>query len=616
MNNDFRKQLEAWVNKKTSDDAHMRFDDSYKTQDPGRVIIEEKEKEDFLFYSKKIRDYFNSRTKGLYLDLVKGEKELKAIYGAEIQPHHEEFVKWATKTLPNGNWQEWAVKNHAKDPKQFTEEAKSHINHYAGSKHIPHIAKVRFDDHNVEQGIKAFKVAEDQYNAKALQNPQVIKPSKETTSFMDSGDGFSWYDLHKPSCTVEGAAMGHCGNAGGERDAKTLLSLRYKRMIGGVEHHEPAATFVLGPDGKTLGQMKGRGNTIPQPIYHKHIINLLGNSDLIPGGGGYLPSNNFHLDDLSHEEHDALIAKRPELGDYSSRVNVSPEHQAKIIQSGDIEKIRALAEDPSITPEAQAMLMDIDDNYTHTTLASNPNLAPAAQAALMQSSDTNVLHYLATNPNLAPEHQDMLAKSNDGWVLRGLAQNPSLAPEHQAKLAKSTDQGMLGHLAQNPNLAPEHQATLAKSSDEYVLLNLAANRNITPAAQAALMKSSDEYVVYRLARNRNLTPEHQAKLAKSRNPNLLRNLASNLNLAPDIWRKMYSDTEQRDEEFAKELKGLRSLVRLKAESNKNLANRKVRTAEYAKMKQAPIVKKSLSKSQSLNKANYFSNLLLNSELAR
>ena len=63
-----------------------------------------------------------------------------------------------------------------------------------------------------------------------------------------------------------------------------------------------------------LGEMKGRGNDKPAAKYHRHIISLL-ESDIVKGiqGGGYMPENNFSMNDLKPEEADALMEKKPTL---------------------------------------------------------------------------------------------------------------------------------------------------------------------------------------------------------------------------------------------------------------------------------------------------------------
>ena len=61
--------------------------------------------------------------------------------------------------------------------------------------------------------------------------------------------------------------------------------------------------------------MKGRGNNKPSAKYHDAIMALLMHHREIKHllGGGYLPENNFSLDDLSADDERKLRAARPEL---------------------------------------------------------------------------------------------------------------------------------------------------------------------------------------------------------------------------------------------------------------------------------------------------------------
>ena len=131
--------------------------------------------------------------------------------------------------------------------------------------------------------------------------------------YMEFTDGFAWVLLDRASCEEEGDAMGHCGNAGSPQSGDRILSLRRKVILDSQVHWRPSLTFILHKDGM-LGEMKGRGNDKPAAKYHRHIISLL-ESDIVKGiqGGGYMPENNFSMNDLKPEEADALMEKKPAL---------------------------------------------------------------------------------------------------------------------------------------------------------------------------------------------------------------------------------------------------------------------------------------------------------------
>lgn len=132
---------------------------------------------------------------------------------------------------------------------------------------------------------------------------------------IDLGGGWAWYDLKTPGCPEEGKTMGHCGNGAG-REGDTVLSLRKTVQRGGQEYEKPHLTFILNQKSGALGEMKGRGNDKPSEKYHPAIIQLLLHDRIKTiKGGGYLPENNFSLDDLEEEVKLTLIRQKPSLAD-------------------------------------------------------------------------------------------------------------------------------------------------------------------------------------------------------------------------------------------------------------------------------------------------------------
>jgi hypothetical protein len=126
-------------------------------------------------------------------------------------------------------------------------------------------------------------------------------------------DGMMWVDLGVSSCEREGESMGHCGNSAGQKHGDTILSLRKIVQKGDKKYWHPFLTFILHDDGN-LGEMKGRGNEKPAARYHPYIVALL-RSSLIQGivGGGYMPQNNFSLEDLPEDEAESLMEEKPTL---------------------------------------------------------------------------------------------------------------------------------------------------------------------------------------------------------------------------------------------------------------------------------------------------------------
>lgn len=137
-----------------------------------------------------------------------------------------------------------------------------------------------------------------------------LKPKDGDEIVIQFPDGWAWWKLNRHRCDEESAAMGHCGNGGSGDTSQRVLSLRQSKPDGGWSPH---LTFILEGNG-FLGEMKGRNNDKPVQRYHKYILALLENP-IVQGiqGGGYMPSHNFAVTDLTPEEQEALYEKRPEL---------------------------------------------------------------------------------------------------------------------------------------------------------------------------------------------------------------------------------------------------------------------------------------------------------------
>ena len=157
--------------------------------------------------------------------------------------------------------------------------------------------------------------AGDDHDAKEwAEDKQLIEQHSDDDVIMKFPDGYCWVDLNTPADDDEGKAMGHCGNRASYKSDETILSLRKSVNYQGKKWWRPVCTFIL--DGnRFLGEMKGRGNDKPAARYHPYIIALL-KSKYVEGikGGGYMPRNNFSLDDLDDSQRNELIEMKPELG--------------------------------------------------------------------------------------------------------------------------------------------------------------------------------------------------------------------------------------------------------------------------------------------------------------
>lgn len=152
-------------------------------------------------------------------------------------------------------------------------------------------------------------------------NEDWIIPNGNEKVILDLGK-YKWVDLGRGGCRDEGEAMGHCGNVPSRKPGDTIYSLRQIKTQDGEEYHRPSLTFIAN-DG-ILGEMKGRGNDKPSEKYHPHIVELL-KSKYVTGlkGGGYMPENNFHPDDLTEEERNSVIeVKGEDFFDMSGLANL------------------------------------------------------------------------------------------------------------------------------------------------------------------------------------------------------------------------------------------------------------------------------------------------------
>lgn len=175
---------------------------------------------------------------------------------------------------------------------------------------IQDIQTYQFGTNTFDRIIKDFKAFEKEWQ----DTLDRMFEDDNARVLIDFGNGWFWVDTEKAFCSKEAASMGHCGNQPRSDSDDHLLSLRKKHIINDKVYWEPFLTFILDYHGY-LTEMKGRNNDKPVERYHPMIVALL-RSDHVTGilGGGYLPENNFSLDDLTPVERESLLAEKPELG--------------------------------------------------------------------------------------------------------------------------------------------------------------------------------------------------------------------------------------------------------------------------------------------------------------
>jgi hypothetical protein len=196
--------------------------------------------------------------------------------------------------------------------------AHSRYQHYM-SLPVPAIQNIIWDKQTTFELESIFGTAEQAWIEETKGKVQIQEGDEILVPF---SDGWAWWKLNRAYCPDEARALGHCGNSagGGNNPDERILSLRRHVRVGNTDMWEPHLTFILEPNGY-LGEMKGKGNQKPAPRYHPYIIALL-ESPHIKGirGGGYLPSHNFDLNDLTPEQQEAIVQKNPNLMKLSRRL--------------------------------------------------------------------------------------------------------------------------------------------------------------------------------------------------------------------------------------------------------------------------------------------------------
>ena len=283
------------------------------------------------------------------------------------------------------------------------------------------------------------------------------------------GNKMAWWNLNASKSAAEGKALGHCGNEGGDSD-DNINSLRTTHRIGGKTYHEPHLTFVVNADGD-FGQMKGRGNTKPADRYHGAIKKLLLATGSAPKGGGYLPEENFHIDDLSDEHQKEIFEKRPELKIFSERTEISPEDITKTLESGSAAARVAAVGHPSATKEHISQALKDDDVAVQTAAIENPRATKEHVAQALKSPWYDTRLSAIRHPEITQEHLAQAMKDEDGLVRAAAVKHPKATSEQIMAGVKDREWSTVIGALENPNAKPEHievgikqQAVLSNSS--------------------------------------------------------------------------------------------------------------------------------------------------------
>jgi len=429
--------------------------------------------------------------------LQKNVPTMKQMLGPDLKPEHKEHIEWAKK-LPNSNWQIWATKAYKNSPSGLTPETKQKIEHFAGSQHIPEIAKVRFDkDHDIDTGISMLTAAEKSYGDRIKNNTNLVTPRDRTVKLINgvSKPDRHWFGLGIGSCDAEGKAMGHCGNVPSKVPGDKIISLRTEHNLSGKKYHEPHLTFISNKG--FLGEMKGRGNEKPTKEYHKDIAELL-KDKRIKGvlGGGYAEENNFSFSDLHPDLQKEVLRSNPNL-----ITDTDTDKNVEMILSGglaghpkDLDVRRAIAENPNLDAKHHEKLVNDEDSDVRSAIARNPNLDAKHHEKLVNDEDWSFRRAIAENPNLDAKHHEKLVNDEDSDVRRAIAENPNLDAKHHEKLVNDEDSDVRRAIARNPNLDAKHHEKLVNDEDWGVRRAIARNPNLDAKHHEKLVNDEDSSV--------------------------------------------------------------------------------------------------------------------------
>jgi len=350
--------------------------------------------------------------------------ELLPMFGRNPEPHHVEFSQWASKKLPNKNWQIWAARNYRANPESFTPEVKQKLEHFGGSTHIPTVAKVKMGkEHSLEHGLGMLDDAYKAYEQEISQNKQFIVPSKKTKAIIPGAKASRhWHSLSAGACKNEGSAMGHCGNVPSKVGGDNILSLRTVHKVGDKEYHEPHLTFIVNKG--ILGEMKGKANQKPSPKYHEDIVNLLSNKKIkMIAGGGYEHQNNFSFDDLNEEQKQRVLKAYPDLISGLNENNI--DRVKSVISENDKHSIADLIKHPNTSPETLHKLHQDEDTDVRSAVAEHPNTSPETLHKLHRDKDSDVRQAVALHPNVSPDTLHKLHQDEDSNVRSAVARHPN-----------------------------------------------------------------------------------------------------------------------------------------------------------------------------------------------
>lgn len=182
--------------------------------------------------------------------------------------------------------------------------------------------KINFKELTFDEALR--RATQWHNNVAELSKEDITIEDKDGDVVITFSDGYYWINLGQNYCEKEGEAMGHCGRGEGN-----LFSLR--------REGRPFLTADVLPNG-TVRQLRGRANTKPKKEYHSYIIKfILSNFIQSFDYWDYKKEENFKLSDLTEEQLENVIEKKPYLVDGEDVFSTLPINKIlEMIKQGDL----------------------------------------------------------------------------------------------------------------------------------------------------------------------------------------------------------------------------------------------------------------------------------------
>jgi peptide methionine sulfoxide reductase MsrB len=401
-----------------------------------------------------------------YID-IGGEELFEAAYDSMITSMKQKFpnqtnmitqqVNWAKQSLKKADRIVWYLRivqafisdNLGTDllgdyKFQSLEQLQTDITHFYGYQYAP-IENYVFKSQKVSDVISDLAKFEDQWKKK--QNAEKgAEPHPGDYKLLEFGGGYAWWFVDRAYCPDEGRSGSHCGNIAGKTKTKQrILSFRNA-------NNQVLLTFIREPNG-SLGEMKAKNNQKPSEKFHPYIVKLL-DLDMItgiaPGEGQYAPQANFNMFDLTEQQLNYFLEKKPALVEtqvYSTPVellrapdsirNNSRLQQIAISRRPGLAKLfgdvntenwsQAVTKDPALIVYAphdmpnfqEKLLVQLKERTGEQLLVAPASISKNFNLLkkIISAGDSSAIG--GTSPNLKgyPELCD-LAVSKDGYALR------------------------------------------------------------------------------------------------------------------------------------------------------------------------------------------------------